>query len=161
MTNLARIALILALLSPVSLPILLATPALAVQPDEMLKNPKLEARAREISKGLRCLVCRNEDIDESNAALAHDLRVLVRKRILAGDTNSQVVNYIVARYGEYVLLKPNTRGANLILWIAGPAMLVAGAVIAIVTQRRRRRAGESGPGLDAEEERRLAEIMRE
>lgn len=160
-TLLARLALILALTVPAALPLMLAQPALAVQPDEMLKNPKLEARAEEISKGLRCLVCRNENIDDSDAALAHDLRVLVRKRLVAGDTNQQVVNYIVARYGEYVLLKPDTRGANLILWAAAPGMLLLGLAIALYTQRRRRRSGEGGSGLSAEEEKRLAEIMRE
>lgn len=161
MTLLARLALILALLAPAGVPLFLASPALAVQPDEMLKDPKLEARAEEISKGLRCLVCRNEDIDDSDAALAHDLRVLVRKLLVQGDTNQQVINYIVARYGEYVLLKPDTRGANLILWGAAPAMLILGLAIALYTQRRRRRAGETGPDLSPEEEARLAEIMRE
>jgi len=161
MTRLIRLlALILALGLPVT-PVLLATQAQAVQPSEMLKDPKLEARAREISAGLRCLVCRNENIDDSNAALAHDLRVLVRQRLVAGDTNQQVVNYVVARYGEYVLLKPTATGANLILWVAGPAMLLLGLAIAFFTQRRRRRAGESGPALSPEEEKRLAEIMRE
>lgn len=159
MTWLSRLALILALLVPVAPAFV--TPAQAVQPSEMLKDPKLEARAREISEGLRCLVCRNESIDDSNAALAHDLRVLVRQRLVAGDTNQQVVNYIVARYGEYVLLKPTLSGANLILWIAGPAMLIAGLTIAFLTQRKRRQSGETGPALSADEEKRLAEIMRE
>lgn len=161
MTLLARLALILALLAPAAAPLFVATPALAVQPDEMLKDPRLEARAEKISKGLRCLVCRNEDIDDSDAALAHDLRVLVRKLLVQGDTDQQVVNYIVARYGEYVLLKPDTRGANLILWAAGPAMLLLGLAIALYTQRRRRRGAQTGPGLSPEEETRLAEIMRE
>jgi len=160
MKLIARLALILALLAPATAPLFLASPALAVQPDEMLKNPKLEARAEEISKGLRCLVCRNENIDDSDAALAHDLRVLVRKRLVRGDTNQQVVNYIVARYGEYVLLKPNTKGANIILWGAAPAMLILGPAIALYTQRRRRRSGEDRSSLSAEEEKRLAEIMK-
>lgn len=161
--RLKRLVLALALvLAPVlsSAPVMLApTPALAVLPSEMLKDPKLEARARKISEGLRCLVCRNESIDDSNAKLAHDLRVLVRKLVKQGDTNQQVVNYIVARYGEYVLLKPNTRGINLILWGAGPAMLLAGVAIAVVTQRRRKSAQEAS--LSPEDEAKLAEIMKE
>ncbi|MFC2967174.1 cytochrome c-type biogenesis protein [Acidimangrovimonas pyrenivorans] len=158
-----RAALILALLLPgvAVLPVVTATPALAVQPSEMLKDPKLEARAREISAGLRCLVCRNESIDDSNAKLAHDLRVLVRERLTAGDTNQQVVDYIVARYGEYVLLKPTTRGANLILWIAGPVMLLLGLLIAFLYQRQRRGKGEGAAELSPEEEARLAELLKE
>ncbi|HEU0220888.1 MAG TPA: cytochrome c-type biogenesis protein, partial [Paracoccaceae bacterium] len=89
-----------------------AAPAPAVQPDEMLADPALEARAREISRELRCLVCRNESIDESNASLARDLRLLVRERLVAGDTNEAVTDYVVARYGEYVLLRPSFSGAN-------------------------------------------------
>jgi len=99
---------------------LLPAPVMAVQPDEMLDDPKLEERAREISGGLRCLVCRNESIDDSNADLARDMRLLVRERLLAGDSNEEVVQYIVDRYGEYVLLNPTTTGSNLVLWLAGP-----------------------------------------
>jgi cytochrome c-type biogenesis protein CcmH len=98
MRRLAVIVLLLTLLAP--------SAALAVRPDEMLKNPVQEARARHLSSELRCMVCQNESIEESNAPLAHDLRVLVRKRLVAGDTDRQVVDYIVARYGEFVLLKP-------------------------------------------------------
>ncbi len=123
---------------------LLAAPALAVQPDEILDDPALEERARELSAGLRCLVCRNESIDESNADLARDLRLLVRERLVAGDSNTEVIDFIVDRYGEYVLLRPTATGSNLILWIAGPAMLVAGLGIAGVYLRRRERAAPDG-----------------
>lgn len=139
---------------------LLASPALAVQPDEILSDPVLEARAREMSKGLRCLVCRNENIDESNADLARDLRLLVRERLVAGDTNTETIDYIVARYGEYVLLKPTLRGSNLMLWIAGPAMLLTAFGIAVLFQRRRN-AGSGPVDLNSEEQARLAEILRE
>lgn len=139
-----------------------ATPALAVQPDEMLADPALEARARDVSKGLRCLVCRNESIDESNADLARDMRLLVRERIVAGDSNEEVVAFVVDRYGEYVLLSPTARGANLLLWIAAPAMLLAGAGIAVVYLRRRARsAPASEAGLTEAEKARLAELMKD
>ena len=123
--------------------VMLASPALAVRPDEVLPDPVMEARARELSQGLRCLVCRNEDIDESDADLAHDLRVLLRERLVAGDTDAQAVAYIVARYGEFVLLKPTTTGANLILWLAGPALLLMGGVAAFVMLRRRSKAADA------------------
>ena len=122
---------------------LLATPALAVRPNEMLADPALESRARALSQGLRCLVCRNESIDDSDADLAHDLRVLLRDRLTAGDSDDQVLAYIVARYGEFVLLNPTTQGANLILWGAGPAALLAGAALAFSVTRRRARAPEA------------------
>jgi cytochrome c-type biogenesis protein CcmH len=138
---------------------LLAAPALAVQPDEILDDPALEERARELSAGLRCLVCRNESIDESNADLARDLRLLVRERLVAGDSNTEVIDFIVDRYGEYVLLRPTATGSNLILWIAGPAMLVAGLGIAGVYLRRRERAAPDGDALSDAEKARLAEIM--
>lgn len=139
---------------------LLAAPALAVQPDEMLDDPILEARARDISAGLRCLVCRNESIDESNANLARDLRLLVRERLLKGDSDDEVVSFIVDRYGEYVLLQPRTGGSNLLLWLAGPAMLVLGAGSAVVYIRRRSRAEDPvTPALTTDEQRRLSEIM--
>lgn len=138
----------------------LGQPALAVQPDEMLPDPAQEARARAISAGLRCLVCRNESIDESNADLARDLRILVRQRITAGDSDEQVVQYLVDRYGEYVLLKPTAGGANLILWIAGPAMLVLGLGGAFVYLRRRRSAPEpEAAPLSDDEKSRLSEIL--
>lgn len=117
--------------------LLVSSPALAVQPDEILPDPSQEARARDISAELRCLVCRNESIDESNADLARDLRLLVRERIRAGDTDEEVIDFLTDRYGEYVLLRPNTSGANLLLWLAGPAMLVLALLVAAVTLRRR------------------------
>ncbi len=139
---------------------LVAVPALAVQPDEVLDDPALEARAREISAGLRCLVCRNESIDDSNADLARDLRLLVRERVLAGDTNEEVVAYIVDRYGEYVLLKPQADGANLILWLAGPLMLIVAGGVGLVFLRRRSRAAEPAAAeLTDAEKARLREIM--
>lgn len=131
----ARALLVLAL--PAAL--LLAAPAGAVQPDEMLADPALEARARELSKELRCLVCRNENIDDSNAALARDLRLLVRERLTAGDTNEEALAYLTDRYGEYVLLKP-TFAHNMTLWLAGPALLVLGGIVAFTTIRRSRPA---------------------
>jgi len=138
---------------------LLAGPAFAVQPDEMLSDPALEARAREISTGLRCLVCRNESIDESNADLARDLRLLVRERIMAGDTDRQAVDFIVARYGEYVLLRPTTGGANILLWIAGPVMLLLALGIAGAWVARRRRGTGPEPLTEAEKAR-LDEILK-
>lgn len=118
--------------------LLMATPLFAVQPSEVLSDPVLESRAREISKELRCLVCRNENIDESNAQLATDLRLLVRERLLEGDSNVGTINYIVERYGEYVLLKPTLTGANKLLWIAGPLMLLLalGGGISFVRRRQ-------------------------
>lgn len=140
----------------------LASAAFAVQPDEVLDDPALEARARDISEGLRCLVCRNESIDESNAALARDLRILVRDRLVAGDSDTEVVDFIVDRYGEYVLLKPQTGGSNLMLWLAGPAMLILGAGLGAAFLRRRAGARDGGAeALSAEERARLDEIMKE
>ncbi|WP_090059101.1 cytochrome c-type biogenesis protein [Celeribacter neptunius] len=142
------------------LALLIAVPAVAVQPDEVLPDPAMESRAREISQGLRCLVCRNENIDESNAKLAKDLRLLVRERLVAGDSNNETVAYIVDRYGEYVLLKPTLTGSNKILWIAGPVMLILALGIGISFIRRR----QSEPELDAlseDEEKRLAAIMKD
>jgi len=103
--------------------------AFAVEPDEILSDPAQESRAREVSKELRCLVCRNENIDSSNAGIAKDLRVLVRERIVAGDSNEQVIDFVVDRYGEFVLLKPRMSVGNLILWLSGPLMLLIGGWI--------------------------------
>lgn len=151
----AAAALALALLA------LTALPARAVLPDEVLADPALEARARTISAGLRCLVCRNENIDDSNAGLARDLRLLVRERLMAGDSDDEVVAYLVGRYGEYVLLSPTASGANLILWIAGPSALLLGLVGAGVYLRRRRTAPEIVVApLSADEQERLAEILK-
>lgn len=140
--------------------LLTASPALAVQPDEVLADPLLESRARDLSRGLRCLVCRNENIDDSNASLARDLRLLVRERLVAGDSDSQAVAFIVDRYGEFVLLNPTTGGANLILWLAGPAMLLAGLGMAALYLRRRTGADPDAP-LTTTETKRLAEILQD
>jgi len=134
----------------------LAGPALAVNPDEMLANPQLEARARDISKELRCLVCQNESIDDSNADLAKDLRILVRKRLVAGDTDRQVIDFIVSRYGEFVLLKPRLEMRTLLLWAFPFAVLAIGAGFLAFS---RRRTAETQRPLTLEEERRLAEIL--
>ena len=139
---------------------ILAAPAWGVQPDEVLDNPALEARARDISAGLRCLVCRNESIDESNADLARDMRLLVRERLEAGDSDEEVIDYIVDRYGEYVLLNPTPRGANLLLWLAGPLMLGAGLLMGGLYLRRRSAAPEPETRrLSVQEEARLREIL--
>lgn len=144
------------------LAMLVAPVAMAVEPSEILPDPAQEARAREISKGLRCLVCRNESIDDSNADLARDLRVLVRDRITAGDTDTEVVDYVVDRYGEYVLLQPKATGANLLLYFIGPAMLLVALGIGYGYVRKRRK-GDAGPaeGLSQDEAARLEEIMRD
>ncbi len=139
--------------------LLLTLPALAVEPDEILADPALEARAREISKELRCLVCRNESIDDSNAGLARDLRLLVRERLVAGDSDAEVMAFVVSRYGEFVLLRPLFSGANLLLWLAGPLMLLVVLVIGYVTIRRRRPA--TVKALSAAEKSRLEEILKE
>lgn len=141
---------------------LIASPVLAVQPDEILSDPVLEARARTLSKDLRCLVCRNENIDDSNADLARDLRLLLRERLVAGDTDVTAIAYIVDRYGEYVLLNPTSKGSNLILWIAGPLMLVLGGIVAGSYVRRRRGLADAGSAeLSQDEEKRLAEILKD
>lgn len=137
--------------------VLLASPVGAVQPDEILADPVLEARARDISAGLRCPVCRNESIDESNAAVARDLRLMVRERLVAGDTDAEVVAAVVARFGEFILLKPDASGANLVLWLAPVGLLVAGLVVAMAAQRRRIAAPDS---LTEAEQARLTEILR-
>ena len=144
-----------------ALALLAAAPAGAVQPDEVLPDPVLEARARELSKNLRCLVCRNESIDESHADLARDLRLLLRERLVAGDSDDEAIAFIVDRYGEYVLLTPTTGGSNVLLWIAGPAMLGAGGLIAALYLRRRGRGAAPGAeALTEDESRRLAEILK-
>ena len=138
------------------------SPSWAVQPDEILDDPVLESRARDISAGLRCLVCRNESIDESNADLARDMRLLVRERLVEGDTNEQAVAFIVDRYGEYVLLRPTTDGANIILWVAAPVMFLIALGSALVYLRRRDTAPEADKdGLSADENRRLQELLKE
>ena len=142
--------------------LMVSSHAWAVEPDEMLSNPALEARARAISKQLRCMVCQNESIDESQAPLARDLRVLVRQRIMAGDSDAQILNFLVSRYGEFILLKPPLSWNTLALWGAPPALLILGILMIVVVERRRaagRPAVESAPHLSAAEEARLAEIL--
>ena len=142
------------------LALLLASPAIAVQPDEILDDPALESRARDISAGLRCLVCRNESIDESNADLARDMRLLVRERLVEGDSDEAVLAFIVERYGEYVLLRPTTEGANILLWIAAPVMFVIALLSAGLYLRQRANATEPAKDrLDPEEEARLRELL--
>jgi len=137
---------------------LLASPVPAVQPDEMLADPALEARARGISKDIRCPVCQGESIDDSNAPISRDLRLIIRERILAGDTDAEVVDYIVARYGEFVLFNPRAEGSNLILWFAGPALFLAAIAVAVAAQRRRLVPEAK---LSEAEEARLKEILKE
>jgi cytochrome c-type biogenesis protein CcmH len=145
-----------------ALALLVAAPAGAVQPDEILADPALEARARAISEDLRCLVCRNESIDDSNAELARDLRLLVRERLKAGDTDDAVVAYIVDRYGEFVLLKPRFSAENALIWLAGPVVFLVGLGIAVAYLRRRRpaAAAREAPLSDAER-RRLEALVKE
>ncbi len=140
--------------------LLLAGPLGAVQPDEILSDPALEARARVISKELRCLVCRNESIDESNAPLARDLRLVVRERLVAGDSNAEVIDFIVTRYGEFALLRPQTSGANWLLWAAGPLMLLGAGILGLAYLRRRAATLERPDApLSAAEQERLRKIL--
>ncbi|MBV1866305.1 MAG: cytochrome c-type biogenesis protein CcmH [Marinosulfonomonas sp.] len=136
----------------------LATPLWAVQPDEILADPALETRARELSKGLRCPVCQSESIDESNADIARDLRLLLRERLVAGDSDAAAIEFMVARYGEYILLKPTTGGANFILWISGPVLLLAALGVGLVYLRGRQK-GRAPEALSEAEKTRLAELL--
>lgn len=135
------------------------TSAFAVEPDEMLEDPALEARAREISKDLRCVVCQNESIDESNAAMARDLRLLVRERLVAGDSDAQVQAYVVERFGEFVLLKPLVNSSTLLLWLSGPILfLIAGGIVFAVL-RSRGAAAQGSAALSQDEQKALEEIL--
>lgn len=145
------------LLSAFALLLCLVTPVLSVSPDEMLSDPVLEQRARDISAGLRCLVCQNQSIDDSDADLARDLRVLVRERLVAGDSNAQVEQYLVDRYGEYVLLNPRLNNHTVILWIAAPVLLILGLVGLFWAIRRAPTKASQG-GLSDDEKRVLAEL---
>jgi cytochrome c-type biogenesis protein CcmH len=140
--------------------LLAASPVFAVEPDEMLDDPALETRARELSQGLRCPVCRNESIDESNADIAKDIRILLRERLVAGDSDEEAVQFLVDRYGEYVLLAPTAQGANLVLYLAGPVLLLLGAGVAVVYLRRRRTDRDATDTLSTDEKARLDELMR-
>ena len=139
-----------------------AAPAIAVTPDEILPDPQLEARARALSHELRCMVCQNQSIDDSDAPLAHDLRVLVRDRLKAGDSDSQVIDFLVARYGEFVLLKPRLERHTLLLWLMPPLALSGGGLALWIYGRRRSKnaaRNRSPLKLTAEEEARLQRLM--
>lgn len=150
MRRLVQIVLLLALLAP--------GVAAAVTPDEMLKDPALETRARALSREIRCMVCQNQSIDSSEAPLAHDLRVLVRQRLVAGDSDQQVLDYLVARYGEFVLLKPPLELHTLLLWGVPPAVLLAG-LIGLLLMARRRRPTLEPQNLTPEEQKKLATLV--
>lgn len=143
--------------------LLTAGPVWAVEPEEKLKDPTLESRAREISQIVRCVVCQNESIDTSNAGIAKDLRILIRERLTEGDSNQEVLDYLTARYGDFVLLKPPMKPATYILWFAPAAVLILGALgLAVFLLRRRRpAAGRAAEELTPEERKRLAEILKE
>jgi len=149
--SLASLALLLVLV--------FAGAAQAVKPDEVLQDPALEARARALSEGLRCMVCQNQSIDESDADLARDLRILVRQRLVAGDTDQQVMDYIVSRYGEFVLLKPRFSLRNALLWGTPVLLLVAGGLFIVLSARSRRPV--SGSTLSAEEQAALDKMLSE
>jgi cytochrome c-type biogenesis protein CcmH/NrfF len=136
---------------------IVASAAYAVQPDEVLADPALEARARALSAELRCMVCQNQSIDDSDADLARDLRILVRERLAAGDTDAEVIDYVVSRYGEFVLLKPRFNMRNALLWATPVVLLLAGGAVALVAVRSRRRAETK---LSQEEEAALSRILR-
>jgi cytochrome c-type biogenesis protein CcmH len=135
----------------------LVGPALAVLPDEVLSDPALEARARDISSQLRCLVCQNESIDESNADLAREIRLIVRERLVAGDTDQEVMQFLVDRYGEYVLLRPVLAAHTIMLWGAAPLVLLIGGVAIAVAVRRRRASPDPAP-LTPDEQRVLDDL---
>ena len=153
------------MLKAVLLSVMLATtaaPVLAVQPDEMLEDPLLEERARELSKGIRCVVCQNESIDESHADLARELRLVVRERLVDGDTDEQVLDFLVERYGQFVLMKPRTDGWNIILWLSGPALfLIALGVGAVYVRGRSNAVAPTEAALSDDEKRRLEELLKD
>ena len=153
MKRLRRLVLLVALVLPL--------PAVAVQPGEILPDAGLEARARDISKLLRCPVCQGENIDESNAPVARDLRLVVRERLTAGDSDDQVLDYVVARFGECVLFQPRAEGANLILWASGPAMLLLALGAAGLYLRGRRAGGPVSGSLSEAEQARLDDILKD
>lgn len=134
--------------------------AFAVQPDEILKDPTLEARARALSQELRCMVCQNQSIDDSDAPLARDLRLLVRERLQKGDTDKQVLDFLVDRYGNFVLLKPPVEPQTLLLWTVSPLMLIVGIGALVVMARRRRSVTLESGRLSADEQRRLDAIVK-
>ena len=151
MRALATVALLAALLTPGA--------ALAVQPDEMLKDAGLEARARNLSRELRCMVCQNQSIDDSEAPLARDLRLLVRERLSQGDSDRQVLDFLVARYGEFVLLRPPLEFHTLLLWGLPPTVLLAGMIALFMMARRRKAVSAEPAALSREEQRRLSTLV--
>ncbi|HRO13611.1 MAG TPA: cytochrome c-type biogenesis protein CcmH [Paracoccus sp. (in: a-proteobacteria)] len=144
-----------------ALAVLLAAPALAVQPDEVLGDPALEARARTISQSLRCPICQGENIDESNAAISRDLRLYVRERLVAGDSDAQVIDAVTTRFGEFVLFEPKADGANLILYWAGPVMALLAALGTWLFLRGRQRDVAAPQPLTVDEQARLDRLMRD
>ncbi len=136
----------------------LSGPASAVEPDEVLEDPKLELRARDISLELRCLVCQNQSIDDSNAPLARDLRLLVRERLKAGDTDGQVLDYVVARYGEFVLLRPRFAFHTLILWLTPPLLLLI-AIFVLYRAYTQRRQAAPAAALSTAEKKKLKTLL--
>jgi cytochrome c-type biogenesis protein CcmH len=147
------------LLAAASVVAALMSPARAVQPDEIMADPAKEARARELSRELRCMVCQNQSIDDSEAPLARDLRLLVRERIASGDSDAQVIDFLVARYGEFVLLKPRLERQTLLLWAVPPLVLVVGGLALWIEARRRRTHAGAQPPLTPEEKARLARLL--
>jgi cytochrome c-type biogenesis protein CcmH len=135
-----------------------SAPAVAVQPNEVLKDQALEQRARQISSGLRCLVCQNQSIDDSDAPLAKDLRILVRERLTAGDSDGAVIDFVVARYGDFVLLRPPMNARTIALWAAPFLIVLSGAVF--LWRRRNRSASPVAVALSADEQARLGELMK-
>lgn len=151
----------------IGLALVTASVAGAVQPDEMLSDPALEKRARNLSQELRCMVCQNQSIDDSDAPLARDLRVLVRERLQGGDSDREVINYLIERYGDFVLLKPRLTARTALLW-ALPALALAGGGLGVIVFLRRQRAltataagTASAPSLSADEQKRLAELIKD
>ena len=136
-----------------------ATPALAVQPDEILTDPALEARARAISAGLRCLVCQNQSIDDSDAPLARDLRILVRDRLKAGDSDKKIIDFVVARYGEFVLLKPRFEPHTMLLWLATPIVGLAAIAMVVLAARRRKSEVNQAVPLSKSEQQKLKKLL--
>ena len=155
MLNILRLRFIVYVFTILFIPVF----ALSVEPNEILIDSNLENRARIISKSLRCLVCRNENIDESNAELARDLRVLVRERLLVGETDKEIINYVVGRYGEYVLLKPKFNLTNVLLWLCGPIMLIFGFFFAFLSFGKNK--SNEDIVLSTEEENKISELLKD